>query len=119
MISDRCLTFRKATIAFLRWTILRSVCSRRQGQLIAYKNACPHFGGPVCQGKVINRVEENLLPDKRSKGLRFSRDEHVVCPWHGYEFNLMTGKHPGDPKIQLTRIPVSIRDERVRLQIPA
>ena len=31
----------------------------RQGdRLFAYENHCPHDGGPVCQGKVIPRVEE-------------------------------------------------------------
>ena len=32
----------------------------RQGdRLVAYENQCPHDGGPVCQGKVIPRVEEH------------------------------------------------------------
>ena len=45
----------------------------RQGdRLLAYENYCPHDGGPVCQGKVIPRVEEELAPDQTSRGLRFS-----------------------------------------------
>jgi nitrite reductase/ring-hydroxylating ferredoxin subunit len=30
----------------------------------------------------------------------------IVCPWHGYEFSIETGKHPGAPRYQLTAIPV-------------
>ena len=37
----------------------------RQGdRLLAYENHCPHDGGPVCQGKVIPRVEEELEPTR-------------------------------------------------------
>ena len=33
----------------------------RQGdRVVAYENYCPHDGGPVCQGKVIPRVKEEL-----------------------------------------------------------
>ena len=60
-------------------------------RFVAYENRCPHHGGPVCQGKLFNRVEEIIMPDQTSRGLRFSKDRHVVCPWHGYEFDLDTG----------------------------
>ncbi len=61
----------------------------RQGdRLVAYENHCPHDGGPVCQGKVIPRVEEELAPDQTSRGLRFSERHNIVCPWHGWEFDI-------------------------------
>ena len=61
----------------------------RQGdRLVAYENHCPHDGGPVCQGKVIPRVEEELAPDQTSRGLRFSKKQNIVCPWHGWEFDI-------------------------------
>jgi nitrite reductase (NADH) small subunit len=91
---------------------------RRGAKLVAYQNHCPHYGGPVCQGKIFPRVEEELLPDKTSKGLRFTTDKHVVCPWHGYEFNLDTGRHPGDPKMRLRAVPVSVRDDQVFVNLP-
>ena len=70
----------------------------RQGdRLVAYENHCPHDGGPVCQGKVIPRVEEELAPDQTSRGLRFSRKHNIVCPWHGWEFDLKTGRSWCDP----------------------
>ena len=53
----------------------------RQGdRLLAYENQCPHDGGPVCQGKVIPRVEEELAPDQTSRGLRFAKSRNIVCP---------------------------------------
>ena len=53
----------------------------RQGdRVVAYENYCPHDGGPVCQGKVIPRVEEELGPDQSSRGLRFSdKRKNSIC----------------------------------------
>lgn len=91
----------------------------RLGQkLVAYKNECPHYGGPVCQGKIFHQTEEQLGPDKTSHGLRFSDARNIVCPWHGYEFNLETGRHPGDPRVRLEPIAVAVRDARIYLQVP-
>ncbi|HVA15032.1 MAG TPA: Rieske 2Fe-2S domain-containing protein [Stellaceae bacterium] len=87
-------------------------------KLIAYKNECPHYGGPVCQGKIFNQTEELLGADKTSRGLRFSATRNIVCPWHGYEFNLETGCHPGDTSVRLQPIGVTVRDARVYLQVP-
>ncbi|MFI0372939.1 Rieske (2Fe-2S) protein [Actinomadura sp. 1N219] len=74
---------------------------RIDGALYAYGNYCVHAGGPVCQGMVINRVTEPLDAEKRSLGEAFSDDVHIVCPWHGYEYDLRTGAHPGDPRVRL------------------
>ena len=55
------------------------------GKFTAFENVCPHMGGPVCQGKIIARVQELIAQDKTSLGLAFSRDHtNVACPWHGY-----------------------------------
>ena len=85
--------------------------------VVAYENVCPHAGGPVCQGKIFHKVEEALTPDKKSAGLRFSDRRNVVCPWHGYEFDLETGCHPGDPNVRLTPVPVAIRDGQIYLSL--
>ena len=92
----------------------------RQGdRLIAYENHCPHDGGPVCQGKVIPRVEEELAPDQSSRGLRFSGKRNIVCPWHGWEFDIESGRHCGDPKYRLRPVDVRVRDQRVYVSVPA
>ena len=84
------------------------------GDFYAYENNCVHQGGPVCQGKILNKVEEVLADDKTSKGLKFSEsDVHIVCPWHGYEYNLMTGRHPGDKNVRLKPYEVKVNNGEV------
>ena len=62
------------------------------------------MGGPACQGKMIAKVEEVIAEDRTSKGMTFSKSKmHVVCPWHGFEFDIRTGIHPGNPKARLRR----------------
>jgi len=82
---------------------------RLEGKLHAYENVCPHQGGPVCQGTILPRVVEQLEPDsKAATGFRFDRgDMHIVCPWHGFEYSIDTGKHAGTPKFKLTRVQVT------------
>jgi nitrite reductase/ring-hydroxylating ferredoxin subunit len=91
---------------------------RAGDRLLAYENVCPHAGGPVCQGKILNRVEEALTPDKKSVGLKFSERRHVVCPWHGYEFDIETGCHPGDATMRLRRVKVEVRNGQIYVRVP-
>lgn len=90
---------------------------RVAGQLVAYSNYCLHAGGPVCQGMMINRVEELLDEEKQSLGDRFSGDPHIVCPWHGYEYDLRTGQHPADPSIKLRSYRVFERSGEVFVEV--
>jgi len=92
---------------------------RRGQELIAFENRCPHYAGPVCQGRVFRRVREDLQPDQTSKGLSFAEEEHIVCPWHGLEFNIRTGRHPGHARMRLRRLDVRLVDGRVTLRLPA
>ena len=91
---------------------------RQGGKVIAWENRCPHAGGPVCQGKIYQKVEEMLGPDKTSQGLRFSGTPHIVCPWHGFEFDIVTGRHPGDPKFRLRAVEASVREGRIYVRAP-
>ena len=86
-------------------------------RIVAYENVCPHAGGPVCQGKIFHQVEEPLKPDKKSAGLRFSKRRHIVCPWHGFEYDLETGCHPGDPNVRLTPVKVAVRDGQIYVAV--
>ena len=86
-------------------------------KILAYENVCPHAGGPVCQGQIFHKVEEALTPDMRSAGLRFSQTRHLVCPWHGYEFDLETGRHPGDPSVRLKPIKVDVREGQIFVKL--
>jgi nitrite reductase/ring-hydroxylating ferredoxin subunit len=80
---------------------------RVQGKLYAWENTCAHQGGPVCQGKIIPRVTEVIEPDGESRGFAFDESSlHIVCPWHGFEYNIKTGVHPGRPSARLIRVAV-------------
>lgn len=90
------------------------------GEFFAYLNHCPHMGGPACQGKIIARVHEDLAEDRTSRGMTFSKTKlHVVCPWHGFEFDIRTGVHPGNPKARLRKIQVRVVDGQVVITVPS
>jgi nitrite reductase/ring-hydroxylating ferredoxin subunit len=40
---------------------------------------------------------------------------HVVCPWHGSEYVIITGAHPAIPEMRLRSFPV--RDEEDNIVI--
>ena len=91
----------------------------RQGaSVVAWENRCPHAGGPVCQGRIYRKVEEVLAADRTSQGLRFSSTPQIVCPWHGFEFDVATGRHPGDPKMRLRPVEASVREGRIYVRAP-
>jgi nitrite reductase/ring-hydroxylating ferredoxin subunit len=92
---------------------------RRNGTFTAYENVCPHMGGPVCQGKIIARVEERVGHDGTSLGLSFSKEQtNIVCPWHGYEFDIATGQHQGNPRLRLRSVAVRVVDDEVLIIVP-
>lgn len=80
----------------------------------AYENRCVHQGGPVCQGRLIKRVEEVIGEDRTSRGLKYSDDcVNIVCPWHGYEYDIRTGCHQGDARVRLRPYDVRLDGEDV------
>jgi nitrite reductase/ring-hydroxylating ferredoxin subunit len=80
---------------------------RVEGRLYAYENTCPHQGGPVCQGLIIPAVREVLTQERTAAGYAFDEsDMRIVCPWHGYEFSIATGTHPGCADVRLRSFPV-------------
>lgn len=91
---------------------------RHRGALYAYENRCAHQGGPACQGRIISRVRERLDDEQRSLGMTFDPDEtHIVCPWHGFEYDITTGAHPGKPEYRLRAFPVSEEGGRVHVTL--
>jgi nitrite reductase/ring-hydroxylating ferredoxin subunit len=56
------------------------------------------------------KVEEVIAPDKTYQGMRFNHDEmHIVCPWHGWEYDLATGVMVADRKFRLRKYEVEER----------
>ena len=74
------------------------------GELFAYENRCRHQGGPVCEGLIIGKVEAIVDEERRVRGERFSTEIlHLVCPWHGWEYDLRSGRCASDRTVALTR----------------
>ena len=63
------------------------------GRYYALRNACPHQGAPLCLG----RVGGTTAPGAPGE-YRWERDGEILrCPWHGWEFELPTGRSVFDP----------------------
>jgi len=67
-------------------------------QVYAYTNVCPHKGGPVGEGLVIDGI--------------------VTCPWHGSQFEIATGACVGGPaSAPLEAIPVELQDDDILIDV--
>lgn len=79
------------------------------GRFVAVLNVCPHELAPVCRG----RVGGTTLPSPPGE-YRWGREgEILACPWHGWEFDLLTGKALADPRVRLRLYPVEVEDDTV------
>lgn len=77
------------------------------GSYYAIKNVCPHAGAPLCKGSVhathdLSQVGE-FAPAYHGRILR--------CPWHGWEFDIMTGKALYDHKTRVATYPVVVDEQ--------
>jgi nitrite reductase/ring-hydroxylating ferredoxin subunit len=60
-----------------------------------------------------------IAEDKTSLGLAFSKEQiNVACPWHGYEFDIKTGQHQGNPRVRLRPVKIEIVDGVVVVTVP-
>ena len=63
------------------------------GQFYAVRNSCPHQGGPLCLGPTMG-----LVTSDRPGDFNYEREGEILrCPWHGWEFDLATGRSVFDP----------------------
>jgi nitrite reductase/ring-hydroxylating ferredoxin subunit len=71
------------------------------GELLAHTTVCPHLLGPLGDAEV--------------------RDGRVVCPWHGYEFDLRTGRSCDGRSLRLRprpKLEIDPDSTRVTLSLP-
>ncbi len=82
----------------------------RGGTLKAVRNRCPHKGAPICRG-----IVGGTWPPSAPGDLQYDRDgEVLVCPWHGYEYDLNDGVELyQDVPTRLRFFPVAVRDGMV------
>ena len=76
------------------------------GEFFALNNRCPHRGGSLFHG-----IQTGLVESKEPGHYCYSRrGEMVKCPWHGWEFDIRTGKSWCDPsRLRVRRYSVSVR----------
>ena len=72
--------------------------ARCGGRLGALENHCPHQGGPLGEGS----IEKGLLR----------------CPWHGYDYDPITGQPPGGFSDAVPSFPVEERADGVYVELP-
>lgn len=71
---------------------------RVAGEIHAMENRCPHAGAPLSEGHLAGRV--------------------VLCPVHGWDFDVTTGFRPGNPDgFPIPRFAVRIEDGAVFVDI--
>jgi nitrite reductase (NADH) small subunit len=86
----------------------------RQGRLYAFENLCRHMGGPVGEGNLIGKVESVLDETGAHIRDRFSQTEiHIVCPWHGWEYDIETGECAANRRLKLRRYEAVQRGEDI------
>jgi nitrite reductase/ring-hydroxylating ferredoxin subunit len=69
----------------------RFVVREHAGRLVAHAAACPHWGASLAEARI--------------------EDGAVVCPWHGYRFDLASGRGPASQRCRMpARADVRIDD---------
>ncbi len=69
-----------------------------EGTVFAFGDSCRHEGGPLSAGVLIG--------------------DTVTCPWHGWTYNVRTGKAIVPPVgIRIPTYPVSVEDGRIMVTI--
>ena len=77
------------------------------GAVHGLRNRCPHHGGPLCLGTVRERLAGSP-GDYELTGQSVLR-----CPWHGWEFDLETGRCLDDPTLRAAVYPARVEGGRV------
>ena len=73
--------------------------SHFNGQYAAMDNKCPHQGGPLGEGSIEEGTDGQCW---------------IRCPWHGWDFDPLTGKPPGGHEDTGQEIyPVEVRGDGV------
>lgn len=67
------------------------------GELRAYDGICPHAGGPLGQGTI--------------------EDGRLVCPWHAWEYDGLTGVNDYDEMVKLTPVPVKAEGDDILIDV--
>lgn len=82
---------------------------RWRGEVYAVANICTHQRGPLCRGTLGGRLTATTPGS-------FELDEStpvLACPWHGWEFDVRTGRALWDERYAVRTYPTRVEDGRV------
>ncbi len=76
---------------------------------VAYVDRCPHQAGPVCsRGTLHPHLTAELTVDGRVREYFRDGEQVLACPWHGWEYDLATGRALADSTPALRPAPVEL-----------
>jgi nitrite reductase/ring-hydroxylating ferredoxin subunit len=52
------------------------------------RNRCPHQGGPLCRGHLL----DDAVADAPGRPRISENPLRIACPWHGWEYDLESGQ---------------------------
>lgn len=86
----------------------------KTGEFRAVRNRCPHKAAPICRG-----IVGGTWPPSGPGNLSFDRDgEILVCPWHGWEYDLGTGEALFQTSsTRLLMYPVTVENGQVYITV--
>jgi nitrite reductase/ring-hydroxylating ferredoxin subunit len=85
------------------------------GEFFALLDRCPHQGASLCRGKLVGLIEAGAPGQYRYS----RRGEIIRCPWHGWEYDLRTGKSWCEPdRARVRSFPVAIEPGRTLVERP-
>ena len=80
-----------------------------RGTLYALPNLCPHQTGPLCEGRSLTGTLQAKPGERGNWDFEWVMDgEVVVCPWHGLEFHVPTGRCLAFSEIKLRAYQVVV-----------
>jgi nitrite reductase (NADH) small subunit len=84
-----------------------------EGRYYALHNGCPHRGGPLCEG----RVGGTTLPAD-GHAFAYGHEGRILrCAWHGWEFDITTGRALAAPAVSARTYPVAVEDGNILISV--
>jgi nitrite reductase/ring-hydroxylating ferredoxin subunit len=84
------------------------------GEFFAVRNRCPHMGAPLCEGTIGG----TFVPSQPHEYVYGMDNKVIRCPWHGWEFELTTGRSLLEPEtIRVKVYQVTVDDGVVILHV--
>jgi nitrite reductase/ring-hydroxylating ferredoxin subunit len=81
-----------------------------QDELYALANFCIHQSGPLCEGEITGQV---TVADDGWDWRFEDEGKCISCPWHGWTFDITTGKSVKDPDLAVPSYDVEIEEGEI------